>query len=619
MRKKKKTLFFEILVIATVVFAFMTAACIDKRSMADEHLLAYGVTLAADILIFAGWIGLVYHNWYRFWTKRKKTGGFENESCGIMITLAFCFATRAFQLSDTPRWDGLTYYNMLLQACQNFDFSLKTFQQNFSLANHPTLGFAGITAIGEFLNSGGYMGVLIVWMGVTLLTAFCVYRILERILAACSWVYHTFAACVVMSAPLVLGTFSYYQPDAGAVCFFVFTVYCYMYRKHLLMFFSMLLLLLTKEIGVVILCGFGLGALLGRVFFTGKEETAGKRFVQFFKEPLGICGLLAVCGLGIYLIIFLMNGGRIWSISDSNIEGFSTVSFQPSFIAYKCKQFFVLNFNWLIWGGNLILFLTAKIRHALGKKPFAKQKRKDLILAVFLAAFAQMVFYSIYITYALPRYHVLIDFCGVFLFFVFLPVCLPKGAMRYAAAGATGVLLLLEAYTTIDPVSLAAFRTIDTGMCKIINESKGVGAIQRDFCVYNHQYTYMNKAYDHVLKDVGYHEGMDVVIWNSVVNDEVWDSRIVWDMEKQKRTLQKGENTISIRGIIREDIEQGNESLQSEAVFVLTPQFIISEEDAERFLKKYYDIRYKGYVEIPFGGKVTFYVCDLVRQIGAQE
>lgn len=619
MRKKKKEIFHEILLIATVIFAFMTAACIDKRSMAGEHLLAYGVTLTADILICIGWVWLGYCNWCLPKAKGKRKRNFENERCGIIITLAFCFATRMVQLSDTPRWDSLTYYNMISQACQSFDFSLLTFWKNFSLANHPTLGFAGITAIGEFLNTGGYVGILIVWTVVTLLTAFCLYKILEKILPSASWIYHTMSACVVMSAPLVLGTFSYYQPDAGTVCFFIFTVYCYMYRKNLLMLFSMILLLLTKEIGVVILCGFGLGALLGRVFFTGKEETAGKRFIQFFKEPLGICGLLAVCGLGIYFIIFLKGGGAIWSITASNIEGFSTISFQPSFIAYKCKQFFVLNFNWLIWGGNLALLLTAGIRSILGKESLIRLRRRDMVLAAFLAAFVQMVFYCMYITYALPRYHVLIDFCGVFLFVILLPVCLPAGVARNAAVGITGLLLLLEAYTTIDPVSLAAFQTIETGNCKIISESRDVGALQRDFCVYNHQFTYMNKAYDQVLKDAGYHEGMDVVIWNSVANDEIWDTRIVWDMEKQKRTLQRGENTIPIQGITREEMEQGEVVLQDEAVFVLTPQFIISEEDAEVFLKRYYEIRYKGYVEIPFGGKVTFYVCDLIHQTGAQE
>ena len=54
--------------------------------------------------------------------------------------------------------------------------------------------------------------------------------------------------------------------------------------------------------------------------------------------------------------------------------------------------------------------------------------------------------------------------------------------------------------------------------------------------------------------------------------------------------------------------------MNREAVFLLIPQFGITEEYAEEFLNSYYEIRYKGYVEIPMGGIVSYYVCDLIGE-----
>lgn len=610
-RKKKENLALELLIILSVIFLFMTAACINKWAVFQEHVVAYAVTLIADMAILICWLWNITGKMLRYKERGVTLKTFWGQNCGVMIAMFFSLASRAVQFGDMPRWDAWTYYNILQNACQNFDFTLQSFVQNYTMASHPTLGFAGITAIGVFLNDGGYTGVLVVWMIVTLLTTFCLYYILKKILPTCSWVYHTIATCTVMSTPLVLGTFSYYQPDAGAVCFFVFIVYCYLYRKNLLMFFSMMLLLMTKEIGIVILAGFGIGALLGRMIYTGKEKTVWKRFLNFFKEPLGISGILAALAVGIYMLFFIKSGGAIWSLSISDDAAFSTFTFRPSFILYKCKQFFVLNFNWLIWGGNLAFFIVGKIRKK-GKKCKNKLKRQDILLIFFLAAVFQIVFYSSYITFTNPRYHVLIDYCGVFLFVAQAAPCLTKKKLYYGMVGITGILLFVEAYVTIDPISLLAFENNDTGNARIINEGYHSSIVQGDYCIYNHQFSYLGKAYNHILRDVGYHEGMDVLVWEGSYNYSI-DRGYYWDTEGQNLVLVPSENTIPIRLLEQESITRDGEKLQREAVFVLVPQFGIVEEYAERFLGRYYEIRYKGSVEISCGGVVTFYVCDLTN------
>lgn len=253
-------------------------------------------------------------------------------------------------------------------------------------------------------------------------------------------------------------------------------------------------------------------------------------------------------------------------------------------------------------------------------------KYREIAIGIFAVILIQMLFYSIYITYTLPRYHVLID-CGSVFLLTFLVGNIWRNTEKfrikerfknsvipYMIMLLWGGMMLLEAYVTVDPISLRVFDSQDTGHGKILRCDYEGEAIQRDYCVYNYQYTYLNKAYNQVLKDVDYHEGMDVLIWNSNTNDQIFGDYF-WDTEKRRRTLKSGDNAIPIRGIEREMIDKQEILLQPEAVFVLSPQFIITEKDAEDYLQQYYEIRYKGFVIIPFGGKVTYYVCDLVKQI----
>lgn len=625
LKERTSSWIFQAGIIATVAGIFMSAACINKRNVAGQYWQIFAFTVTADFLLLLFWI----------WETKKGIKRLGSGFCqyskqaetilGICLVLGWGFATRAIQLWDTPRWDALTYYTMLISACENFDFKFLTFLQDFSLASHPTLAYAGLAAIGEFLWPKEYTGVLLVQLFLHLLTGFFLYKIFEKIFPEHSWIRHTFSACLVLTTPMVLGTFSYFHPDAGTIYFFIFMLFCYLYKKNLLLLFSMLLLVQTKEIGSLVIFGFVGGVFLNYMISQKQKQSFLKSFIGFLKEPLAICSMIAAISIGLYFGIYLKTGGEIWNIPGKDGSGFSTIRLIPDFFAFKWKQYFFLNFNWLIWIG---IFFSAAI--LIYKKVSGRMKEqikyREIAIGIFAVILIQMLFYSIYITYTLPRYHVLID-CGSVFLLTFLVGNIWRNTEKfrikerfknsvipYMIMLLWGGMMLLEAYVTVDPISLRVFDSQDTGHGKILRCDYEGEAIQRDYCVYNYQYTYLNKAYNQVLKDVDYHEGMDVLIWNNNTNDQIFGDYF-WDTEKRRRTLKTGDNAIPIRGIEREMIDKQEILLQPEAVFVLSPQFIITEKDAEDYLHQYYEIRYKGFVIIPFGGKVTYYVCDLVKQI----
>lgn len=604
--KLKGKMWEELWIIATVIFSFMTAACINKWRMMGGHMAAYLITLFADIILISGWTWKICSGIFKWVRSRKKEVWVDKAGAGIVMV--YCAAVRIVQLKDMPYWDGLVYYNMLRNACDKFDFTFTSFWENFIFAAHPTLAFAGVTAIGEFLRPNVYSGVLAVWLIVTLIADLCAYRIFQKLLPKSGFWYPVLAACVLMTTPSVLGTFSYYQPDMGLVCFFLFLVYSYLYHKNVLMFFFMLLLIMTKEVGIIAVGGFGIGILLGRILFRKKEETIRKSFFDFLKEPLGISGIVAFVMLLTYLIFLLASGRGIWSYKDSGFR------IEPEFILFKAKQYFVLNFGWIVWGGNLLLYILNRRK----KENREEVLEKDIVLSILGTAMAQMLFLMIYVTFALPRYHVLIDLCGVFVMLIqFGKTCnvklyREKKNWKMAAVSVVGVLFLAEAYLTVDPLALGLMKKDNTGKSNVITENYKGGAWQAEYTVYNHHYSYLTRVYNQILKAVDYHDGMDVIVWSQRQNYGIMNGSYYWNDDAGKLSV-KAEGNVPIRGYTQEEMEAEQILMQGEAVFIGIPQLGIEEESAEKFLTKHYEIRYKGNVSVGMAGEAFFYVCDLIK------
>lgn len=600
----QKAVIKEILTVLTVCALFLSAACIGRYEIAAGHAFVFVAVALADLFLVGYWIGVVFR-WMR-------NGGIFRipEHKGILIAMLFTFLSRLTQLTDMPLWDSLVYYKQLMEACQNFDFTVAAMMR-FALADHPSVGYAGITAIGEFLFPGKYIGVILVWMIVTVMTAVCLYRIMEKAVSHRSWRYYTISTCMVMSTPLVLGTFSYYSPDAGTVCFFVFVLYCYLYKKNILMLFSMLLLILSKEIGSVALAGFCIGLVFGQVL-VGQKRRRWERFAALFRKPVVICGLLTFGALGIYLLFFLCAGGHIWSYGHE--KWYLGFGFDPDLILENCRQFFVLNYNWLIWGGNLICLILLQ-SGIFGRKKRGKVAAKRLLFILTATAVTLMFFYSVYLTFAIPRYHVLIDFLGVMILVIYGGILVPESAVRYNAARdlallVSGGILLLEAYFPIDPLTIALFSREGDNRYHHMETNSDEG-------IYNHQFNYLNKEIDQILRDVNYHEGMDVLTYNSTVYYGVIRSgEYYWDTAEKKRVLLPNENTIEIRGVMPDLLREGTispEELGGEALYISPSQYGLDETYEEKFLAEYqYTIRYKGVVKIPFCGETRFMVCDRI-------
>lgn len=600
----------QILLILTVIFSFCVSVCIGRSEDLKEHEIFLLLTWILGLACMTGWIWTGKKKFRRFLCEKQKTRAKKRKwQRGCFFVLFYTLIIRLPQFGDIPRFDGLAYYNMLTEACQNYDFTLIGFLNGFRLAAHPTQGYMGILAIGKFLDPDGYTGIMLVNLILALFTSYCVFRILKRIIKGASWKSVTAISILITSVPSYLGTFSYMNPDMGLIYFFLMAVYCMIFSRYILLLFSLLLLALTKEIGMAMAAAYLTGMVQWLMW--EKRQIIRKGITKrrlFYAGFAGII-LLLVAVAGIYIVL----GGTIWNYQREEIAYFGTIGFHPEFIAFKLKEFFLLNFNWIA-----VLLIIAGLLYLAGKR---KELRLDnlekmVICGIMLSYAVVAVFYSLYVNFPHPRYTIILD---VIIWMAAAGIS-GKAAMvlikekrwkdviycRIALGGC--ILLMIQSYLTIDPISILSFPHYPTGagwLLDIYTEFIGwTGG--GDSTVYNNQYRYLARAYDFILRDVKYSEKMDVIMFGGL--DELDDP--FWDMRKQRRTFEENNDTVVISSIPGGDLEKTDEK-KDEAVFLRVSAFGGEREWEIECVEEYYDLVYNGVVYIPGGGIVEYWKCSL--------
>lgn len=602
----------QILLVWTVISAFLVSACIGRSEDLTGHIIFLIVTVAGGIVSLAGWTVVCKKKIrYLLTGNRKKRARKRKWKKGWYFLLFYTIVVRLPQFGDIPRFDGMAYYKMLAEACQNYDFTITGFLNGFRMASHPTQGYMGLLAIGKFLDPTGYTGIMLVNLALVCITSYCVFQIFRRVMKGVSWKYVTVAAVVITSVPSYLGTFSYLNPDTGFIYFFFMAVYSMLYSRYILMIFSILLLALTKEIGMVMAAAFLTGMGLYLIWNRRQEVIHGLTKRRLFYA--GFAGILLL--LGAVAAIYVVLGGNLWSYEREEIAYFGTIGVHWEFILFKWKEYFLLNFNWLA----VLLIIAAGIYlRVRGSHISLRIREKAVLCGTVLSYAAVAAFYCLYVNFAHPRYTIILDV----ILWAFAVGMTGKVAAELTQRGSRKdlwfrrsaviccMLLLTQSYMTIDPISNRVFS----------HESTGEGQIQildvysdfigwtggGDSTIYNNQYSFFAKAYECVLRDVGYDESMDVIMFDGIGEfDDPY-----WDKYRKKRTFQESKGTMEIQCIVGADLEK-TEGKKEEAVLIHVPAFGGDKDWELEYVGRFYDLVYNGEVRIPGGGIVEYWKCNL--------
>ena len=226
----------------------------------------------------------------------------------LLLLLLAAFLMRVWMIGTIPRWDAGEYYYRLGTACNNFAFTWDSFWENFRLANHTSLGFSLVMAIGEFLNPRGVAGVQIVNLILTLAAVCCLYGLFKNYWLKVSDGKAAYFAFIVSVTPLFLGTFSYINVDYVMAVFFIYLMYSEYRENYILMAFWAVMMTQTKESGMVVAFGyFAVRLLYGAAI---KSGTIREKACSVLEDKGNWSG--AAVGICIVLNMLLQSGLTTW-------------------------------------------------------------------------------------------------------------------------------------------------------------------------------------------------------------------------------------------------------------------------------------------------------------------
>lgn len=598
MFEKKMDWAWQLLFIFLPVLLFLTSAVISKwtKGQAEDFSGSIITVLILDGIYLICW-GIWLAQRMELVSQRKRRG-----RKWLLVVLLYTVGIRMVQIGDIQRWDASAYYIAIRNGCESFSFTLGSFLEGFSVASHPTWGYLGILGIGEFLFEGRVEAVQFINLLLTVLCVYCLYCIMEKLLPEKDDKFIALSVIVLSSLPVFAGTFSYCNPDMGVAFFSIIMIFCYIRKKWILLLFCILGAVTSKETGVLAVAGFAAGVFLCRLKNGNGNLLQKVRYAledYLCREVLivGICGLAAVT-------VYLANGGGIWNLQSESKAEFSTIRVIPSFIWNNMKQFFLLNFNWistLLVAGCMGKAVWEKKRTGINRTSFPYPELTAGILGAFLV---NILFYCLYITFTLARYHIIIDILWNMLMLFCIGRYMDRFKLRNLIVSVYAVCLVCQAYMTVDPVSKAAFITHDTDGGTILTTQHPredlLAITTGDYSVYNHQYNYAAEAIEQILRDVDYHEGMNIL---SFTPAEMQINGILWDVQKDELTYDSSRTTISLKVIHGSEVYRTESG--SEAVYIFYSQNGENSEENMEHLNWYYDFYYCGEVKIQYGG--TFY------------
>ena len=418
-------------------------------------------------------------------------------------------------LTTITRLDSNIYYNALSDAT-NWDMSFDSVRELF-LGGHTCIGYTLFGMIGAYITPNSALGIRLINIVLVVISIFAFYSMLEMFIESktqCGLLTSLFAF-----NPLILGIIYEINLDLPQTCFYIWTLYFAIKRDYLYMITSSILLLYSKETGIILLFGIYFGYLIYDIIKIFKEKNIKNLEWKFY-----IIGIF-LGGLGILNKLM----GVLWR--QDSLEASSSLSGQKTMDSFtlnraniftKTKELFLVNFAWIVIA-VIIVCLLINIVKRKGKTEY-KNFLPILCSFLFFVAFQYVYITYIHIRYIMPYIVGLIVIFGILLNTTFSKWII--GIMESIIV----VLSLIQCFYTLDPVTRGVFPNINIGGTEIIttrtfrrginneawlrqdDEAKMACLDMTQSAIYNRQYMYFQFAFEEALKTVQYDNNTLIII-----------------------------------------------------------------------------------------------------------
>ena len=529
----------------------------------------------------------------------------------LPVVVIIYIGVKLFYLDATPRWDGAWYFSLLINAVQEFDFSPGGFLNHFNWLGHPSMGYALVMSLGQFIDPGNHYLLNGQNLILSVLAIVLFYKIVAFLFSnGSNQVEMVLLTTLFAFNPLFFGVSLSLGTDFPLLVFWTACIWALCHKRLLMLVFFGTLLVFSKETGALLYF-----MLLAALFFI---HVAGRVKKGLYIIPLPgkgyniragtIAGSL-ICLLTpavLFIIYLVVNRDGLWVGGSSHWDssGFNTFGFNAAVLGNRLFEIFGLNFSWLQTGLILLLFIKTCFCSARNKNTPRSETGKNYLVLLGLVFAGFVLFNLFYITFIHPRYILVsVFFLPVFCYFALVNLVRKKN-VRIAVLAGIVVLSTMQVFITIDPLSKLVFPPFQFGRHQMLSIGDEFNS-RADGLIYNSQYTNIEQLLNKMNREMNISAQSTLILsddnWVSHINGARLPgfgqvSTIGIDRDSLKRTF-KTANTMQPQILYLWHVNQNNKP--AEAYYV--HMWFGDEQTDLAHLQKYYQlsearvIEHRGY------------------------
>lgn len=437
--------------------------------------------------------------------------------CAIVLVIV------APRMNEWYRNDSFSYYTDIMSRLYTWDFTLNDLMQ-LSAGYHVSLGYSILAYPFTYLFKTNGLGLRLVQILIFLGTFFVLNDLLKQLFTKLSRTTRFLITTLFAFSPLMLGTIAELGMDFVQACFFLWMIWAHVKNKLILRSVFIGMVCFSKENGILFaLCFLG-GIVLHRLFLSIKSK-------GFMHKQHRIYSLLDWSTL-FFPACFAMNffgtsSGWKEELSLATKAGqLNSIVFDLHYCFVKIKQALFLNFGWLI----LIPIIVFAIRMILDRR-HEKLKLTETSTGLIFSYIGFWAFSFLYHIFVLYRYQALNQVLVLFGLAFMIENISPHERTRNIPLLLVTLLMLIQSFTNLDPLSYIAFFNVDVGQknivsttdylsskynARILQSTKDGGDYKntpfRDFIQYNYDYTSFEHCFERGLAAIGFQSGDTIVI-----------------------------------------------------------------------------------------------------------
>lgn len=470
---------YAVLSLVILIYEIVLAVAVGKTVLYTRD---YPAVLNSIVWTFAGLAGV-----FRFRRNIAScfTGTFKDRQTRIMIISSAVIATIVIILSAEPSgimftWDANTLFDFIRTREYDalYDAKLLLFDNHVSMVYMYLLVllklFFGNIRIGFFaLNA---LCIVSASFGMTFL--------FRNLFPGKKLLSYIMADAIFMFSPWVCGMSTFHMYDYYIWCLFPLLIY-FCSEKNWVGFFSIgTMISFSRSPGLVVFGTVCLGIVIN-------DLKAGRKLIEIVSDIK--YWFFASVALVFYAFFN-------WGIDKSTQMLDTTFGFDLHHTVHLLKLYTAADFLWIFFALALIGIVYVFFKN----HDQVSDHTRSVLGIVILSDILMFVFYSLFITYRLPRYldsHIAaIYILGITAFF-----CFGDTMIKYAVMGAVCVIMLIASFRTMDPVSLLLFKSLNVGDHRVIDYEMTDSAALNDSIICNREYysyeALVNKVLTYVMND----------------------------------------------------------------------------------------------------------------------